>query len=426
MTSRHSTRHLTRPSSSARAPALADGPSRAPVRAASSASSAWAAGVLAAAVSALLLSGCGREGQAQAAPEGPPPAPPVSVAAVVSRAVAEEQTFSGRIEAVERAEIRPRVPGTVEAVRFKAGSLVRKGDVLFIIDPRPYRAEAARSEAAAAASRAKAELARTELERSRRLLADNAIAQRDFDERQSNARQLEAAARADEAAAAVARLNLDYTVVRAPFSGRVGKAEVTAGNLVDSTIVLTSLVSLDPVYVSFDGDEATFLRLAPAARQGAAIPVRVGLANEAGAARQGRLEFLDNRVDPGSASVRMRALLPNPQGELTPGLFARVQLGSAQARPAVLIAEQAVGTDQNRKFVYVVGADGKAQYRVIELGPAVDGLRVVRTGLQAGERVVVAGLQRVRPGAPVQPQVVPMPTPGGASAPAAAAPASAS
>lgn len=354
---------------------------------------AWSAGVGAAALAAALLAGCGREGEAQAAPEGPPPAPPVSVAVVVSRQVTEQQAFSGRIEAVERADIRPRVAGTVEAVRFKAGSLVRKGDVLFIIDPLPYRAEAARSEAAAAASRAKAELARTELERSRRLLADNAISQRDFDERQSAARQLEAAARADEAAAAVARLNLDYTVVRAPFSGRVGKAEVTAGNLVDSATVLTSLVSIDPVYVSFDGDEATFLKLAPAARQGARIPVKVGLANEDGHAREGQLEFLDNRVDPGSASARMRAVLPNPKGELTPGLFARVQLGAAESRPAALISEQAVGTDQNRKYVYVIGADGKAQYRVVELGPVVDGLRVVRSGLQPGERIVVAGLQ---------------------------------
>jgi len=373
-------------------------------------------------VSAALLSlaGCSR-GEAQAAPAGgPPPAPPVSVAAVVSRNVVEQQDFSGRIEAVESAQIRARVPGTIDSVQFKPGALVKKGDVLFVIDPRSYQAEVAKLEAAVASSKAKAELGRTELERSKRLMADNAIAQRDFDERAASARQLEAGAQADQAALAVARLNLDYTTVRAPFAGRIGKAEVTVGNLIDSSVVLTSLVSISPVYVSFDGDESTFLSIGGAAREGGkGVKVRTGLTNETGFPHEGRLDFIDNRVDPASGTVRMRAVLENKDGLLIPGLFARVQVGADVGAPAaLLINDAAIGTDQNRKYVYVVNAENKAEYRVVQLGPLVDGLRVARSGLKPGERIVVNGLQRVRPGSPVAPEVVAMSADAAASAPA--------
>ena len=328
---------------------------------------------------------------------------------MVSRAVVEQRDFSGRIEAVESAEIRARVPGTIEAVRFEPGSLVEKGEVLFAIDPRSYEAEVLRAQAAVAGSRARFELAQGELERAKRLLADNAIAQRAFDERAASARQLEAAARADEAALAAAKLNLEHALVRAPFSGRVGKAEVTRGNLVDSSVVLTTLVSVDPVYVSFTADEATFLRLGASARGDKAATVRMGLANEPGHPHEGRLGFVDNRVDPSSGTVRMRAVMRNPDGALTPGLYARVQVGTGAAGgESLLINELAVGTDQDRKYVYVVDAENKAEYRVVELGPRVDGLRVATKGLKPGERIVVNGLQRVRPGAPVQPEVVPM------------------
>ncbi|MGE5864698.1 MAG: efflux RND transporter periplasmic adaptor subunit [Rhizobacter sp.] len=361
----------------------------------------------------LTLGACSDGIDAQAQTAAAPPPPPVSVAAVVTKKVVEHQEFSGRIEAVESAEIRARVRGTVEAIHFKPGSMVKKGDLLFTIDPRAYQAEMLRGEAAAAASAARAELARTELERSKRLLADNAIAQRDFDERAANARQLEAAARADQAALASARLSVEYSSVRAPFSGRVGKAEVTIGNLVDGNVVLTSLVSVDPVYVSFDGDEGTYLALGPAARGGAeAVKVRMGLANETGFPREGRLDFVDNRIDPTSSSVRMRAVVDNKNGTLTPGLFARVQIGAeANSAESVLIHDAAIGTDQNRKYVYVLGEGNKAEYRVVELGQSIDGLRVARTGLKPGERIVVNGLQRVRPGAPVQPEEVPMASP---------------
>ncbi|MEY4562265.1 MAG: hypothetical protein RLZZ618_1542, partial [Pseudomonadota bacterium] len=316
------------------------------------------------AASLLVLTGCSKNADAQA-PGGAPPAPPVSVATVVSRQVVEHQEFSGRIEAVESAEIRARVRGTIEAIHFKPGSMVKKGDLLFVIDPRAYAAEAQRGEAAAQGSQARADLARTDLERSRKLLADNAISQRDVDERAAAARQLDATARADQATLATARLNLGYASVRAPFSGRVGKAEVTVGNLVDSNVVLTSLVSVSPVYVSFDGDESTYLALGASARGGdAAVKVRMGLSNETGFPHEGKLDFVDNRIDPSSSSVRMRAVVDNQDRLLTPGLFARVQIGAAAA-PSILINDAAVGTDQNRKYVYVVGADNKAEYRVV-------------------------------------------------------------
>jgi multidrug efflux system membrane fusion protein len=367
----------------------------------------------------LLLAGCSGGGEAQAAaPTGAPPAPPVSVAAVVSRKVVELQEFSGRIEAVESAEIRARVPGTIEAVKFKPGAMVNKGDALFVIDPRSYQAEVARLEAAVASARAKAEHAAAEFERSKLLKADNAISQRDFDERSSNARQLAANAKADEAALATAKLSLEFSVVRAPISGRIGKAEVTVGNLVDSSVVLTSIVSLDPVYVSFDGDEATFLQVGALARKGGpGVKVQAGLAHETGYPHEGKLDFVDNRIDPVSGTVRMRAVLRNADAALAPGLFARVQVGAEAGKgEALLVNDTAIGTDQNRKYVYVVGADNKAEYRVVTLGPLVDGLRVARSGLKPGERIVVNGLQRVRPGAPIAPEVVPMTT-AAASAP---------
>jgi len=361
----------------------------------------------------LLFAGCTPNTTAHAA-DAPaaPPAPPVSVAAVVTRAAVEQHEFSGRIEAVESAQIRSRVRGTIEQIHFKPGSLVKKGDLLFVIDPRSYQAEANRGEASAAAAIAKADLARTELERSKRLLADNAISQRDFDERAAMARQLDAAARADQATLALAKLNVEHAQIRAPFDGRIGKAEVTVGNLIDGDVVLTSLVSMQPVYVSFDGDEATFLALGTAARGNASgIDIRMGLANESGFPHSGKLDFVDNRIDPASGSVRMRAVVDNKSGALTPGLFARVQLGALAKGPdAILINEAAVGTDQNRKYVYVIGKDNKAEYRVVQLGPVVDGLRVAREGLKPGEQIVVNGLQRVRPGAQVAPTVVPMAT----------------
>ena len=373
---------------------------------------------------ALSLSGCGKEQTAQAAAPQAPQAAPVSVAEVITRQVTQERSFSGVIEAIERAQLRPRVAGTVEQVRLQPGALVHKGDVLFVIDPRPYQAEAARLEAAAASSQLKAELAQAELVRAQRLLADNAIAQRDHDERQSTARQLEAAARADKASLQSARLNLEWTQVRAPFDGRVGKAEVTTGNLVDGNTVLTTLVSANPMYVSFNGDEGTFLQVGKLARSNPkALKVRLGLANEDGFPHEGRLEFVDNQIDPQAGSVRMRAVVDNKDGLLTPGLFAKVQIGNDNQAGAAsaLVAERAIGTDQNRKFVWVVGDKNLPAYRPVQLGTQVGDLRVITAGLTAGERVIVDGLQRVRPGAPVAPQLVPMSGPAASAASSASA-----
>jgi membrane fusion protein, multidrug efflux system len=358
----------------------------------------------------LVLSACGKPA-AQEASQQPAGAPPISAATVMEKTIVETQEFSGRLEAVERVEIRPRVSGFIAAINFNPGAEVKKGDVLFVIDQRPYEAEANRAEAAALAARAKADFAKVELARAEKLIAEKAIAQREADEKISGVKELEATARAAHAAHESAKLNLGFTKVHAPISGRVSKAEVTVGNLVDGNVVLTSVVSKDPIYASFDGDEQSFLRVGALARKGEPVTVRIGLVNESGFPHEGKLEFVDNRVDPATGSVRMRAVFDNGDNALAPGLFARVQLASGGGNgetKAPLINDRAVGTDQNRKFVYVVNAEGKAEYRPVRLGPMIDGLRVVREGLQPGEKIVVNGLQRVKPGAPVTAQTVPM------------------
>lgn len=362
--------------------------------------------LLAAGLGGAVLAGC-HDARSET-PAAAPAAPPVSVAMAIERDVSRTEEFSGRLEPVERVEIRPRVTGFITAVNFEPGSEVKKGAVLFVIDPRPYQAEAERAGAAAKQAQARADLARVELARAERLLADKAIAQREFDERASSLKELDAAARAARAQEEAARLNLSYTRVIAPIDGRVSKAEITVGNLVDASAVLTSVVSLDRIYASFDGGEDTYLRVGAARQRSHPVAVKVGLANEEGFPHEGKLEFVDNQLDSRTGSVRMRALLPNRDRSLAPGLFARVQLGGGGTARAVLVSERAVSTDQSRKFVYVIGADNKAQYRPVTLGPVVDGLRVVREGLRPGERIVVNGLQRVRPGAPVAPQLVAM------------------
>ena len=358
---------------------------------------------------AVSVSGCS-EANSQGAPAGAQGGPPVTAAVVVERQINETQEFSGRLEAVDRVDIRSRVNGFITDVRFKPGSLVKKGDVLFVIDTRPFAAEAARAEAAAVSAQAKANLAKLELARAERLLADKAIAQREFDEKASSVKQLDADAGAARATLEAARLNLAYTRVVAPIGGRVSKAEVTTGNLIDGSTILTSVVSNNPIYASFDGDEDTYLRVGRIAQKGGAVPVKIGLANEAGFPHEGKLEFVDNRLDAATGSVRMRATFDNTDNALVPGLFARVQLGgtSATQSKAILISDRAVGTDQNRKFVYIVKPDNTAEYRAVTLGPTVEGLRVVRDGIKPGEKIVVNGLQRVRPGAPITAQVVAM------------------
>jgi multidrug efflux system membrane fusion protein len=358
-------------------------------------------------LAAATLAGCG-DATGKTAPPQATEGPPVSAATVLEKAVAETQEFSGRLEAIDVVQIRPRVSGFITAVNFKPGAEVKKGDVLFEIDSRPFQAEADRAEAASSAARAKADLARLELARAERLLTDHAIAQREYDERAAGQKELEAGARAARAQAEAAKLNLSYTRVIAPINGRVSKAEITLGNLVDPSAVLSSIVSQDRIYASFDGDESTYLRVAKRARGGAPIAVRVGLADEDGFPHEGKLEFVDNQLDTRSGSVRLRAVFANADRSMAPGLFARVQIGGGDLRKELLISDRAVGTDQSHKFVFVVDADGKAERREVSLGPVVDGLRVVRDGLKPGEKIVVNGLQRVKPGAPVMAQSVPM------------------
>ncbi|MDH2235481.1 efflux RND transporter periplasmic adaptor subunit [Pigmentiphaga sp. GD03639] len=346
------------------------------------------------------------------APAAPAPAAAVDVAEVVSRTITDWRGYSGRLEAVDRVEIRPLVSGTLTAVHFQDGALVRKGDVLFTIDPRPYAAEVARVQGQLAAAEARDAYAASELARGQRLLSDNAIAKRDFEEKQNAAREAAANLQAARAALEAARLNLEYTRITAPVTGRISRAQVTVGNVVAAgaaSAPLTTLVSTARMYAAFDVDEPTYLKMAQASRAGSgAIPVYLGLANEEGHPRKGTVSFIDNRLDVASGTIRVRAVFDNPDGQLIPGLYARVQLGGGKPRDALLIDERAVGTDQDKRFVLVLDEGNRARYREVRLGSASGGLRVVDAGLKAGERIVVNGLQRVRPGEPVTPREVPM------------------
>ncbi|OZI66498.1 efflux RND transporter periplasmic adaptor subunit [Bordetella genomosp. 11] len=342
-----------------------------------------------------------------------PPAAPVDVAEVVERSITDWQSYSGRLEAVDRVEIRPRVSGTLVAVHFKDGSLVRKGDELFTIDPLPYQAEVDRAEANLAGAKARVAYTASELARAQRLIADNAIARRDFEQKQNDAREAAANLKAAQAALEIARLNLGYTHIVAPVSGRVSRAEVTVGNLVAAgaaSTPLTTLVSVDPMYASFDVDEQSFLKYINPARTGKGdqVPVFLGLANEDGYSRRGKVQYVDNRLDTGSGTIRVRATFDNADGTLVPGLYARIRLGGGDPHKAILIDERALGTDQNKRFVMVVDGQNHAQYREVHLGSAQGSLRVITAGLKPGERIVVNGLQRVRPGDAVTPTVVPM------------------
>jgi multidrug efflux system membrane fusion protein len=368
--------------------------------------------VLAAALAGLFSLGGGLaiyHGQAGAATAAAPAAATVDVADVSLRAVTEWQQFSGRLEAVERVEVHPQVSGILTAVHFKDGSLVKKGELLFTIDPRPFAAEVARVQAQLAAMEARVAYTASDVARGERLLAENAIARRDFDEKQNAAREARANMQAARAALTIAQLNLEYSSIKAPISGRVSRAEVTVGNLVapGAGPALTSLVSADRIYAAFDVDEQSYLKVVSGSK-GSALPIHLGLADDDGYAREGRLSSVDNRLDSSSGTIRLRALVDNPDGKLVPGLYARIRLGTEKQREVLLIDEKAVGTDQAKRFVLVVGEDNRTAYREIQLGSVQEGLRVVESGLKAGERIVVNGLQRVRPGDPVTPNRVPM------------------
>jgi multidrug efflux system membrane fusion protein len=348
-----------------------------------------------------------------------PAATPVSVAVVTPQRAALWDEFSGRLEAVERVEIRSRVAGAIQEIRFREGALVRQGDLLIVIDPALYAADVARAEGQVAAAKARQILTKSDFERGEQLAASRTISQRDVDGRVNAYREAEANLKAAEAALQTAKLNLSYTEIRAPVAGRVGKLEITVGNLIAAgpgTPMLTTLVSIDPIYASFNADEQVVTRALKALADDKAaaeidrIPVQMGTSSSDGLPYKGKMQLIDNQVDARSGTVRVRAIFDNADGRLIPGQFARLMMGQPKAEPALLISERAVGTDQNKKFVMVVGTDNKAEYREVGLGPSVEGLRVVNSGLQAGERIVVKGLQRVRPGAVVAPETVAMDT----------------
>ncbi len=353
---------------------------------------------------AIGLSACGKKEEA-AAPPGPPPAA-VTTAPATVRSVVESQEFPARLEAVEWVAVRSRITGYIQEVHFAQGAEVRKGDLLVTIDPRPIQARVAKAEADIAAIASRTDLARLELARTQKLMASQATSQRELDEKAAAVKDLEASMKAARAALDASRLDLAFTRITAPITGRVGKAEITAGNFVQTegpeSPMLTTIVSSGPIYVTFEADERTFVKYGLRGRgtvKGGRLPVEVALSGETGFPHSATLVYVDNRVDPQTGNVRMRALLDNGDGTLVPGLYARVRMADpAGAKETVTIPDEAVGTDQDRKFVYVVGADKKATYRAIQTAQVADGQRAIVEGLKAGEQVIVNGLMRVRPG----------------------------
>ena len=363
----------------------------------------------------LLLVGCDNSVAQNAAP----PAPAVNAADVVVKSISQWDSFNGRIEAVESVQLRPRVSGYIDKVNFTDGQEVKKGEVLFTIDDRTYRAALEQAQATLERAKTQASLARSEANRTDKLINTNLVSREEWEQRRAAAIQAQADIRAAQAAVDAAQLNLDFTKVTAPIDGRASRALITSGNLVtagDSASVLTTLVSQKTVYVYFDVDESTYLHYQNLARSGqgassnhTALPVEIGLAGEEGYPHQGKVDFLDKQLAPSTGTIRMRALLDNAQRQFTPGLFARVRLPGSAEFQATLIDDKAVLTDQDRKYVYIVDKEGKAQRRDITPGRLADGLRIVQQGLKPGDKVIVDGLQKVfMPGMPVNAKTVAM------------------
>ncbi|HEY4038063.1 MAG TPA: efflux RND transporter periplasmic adaptor subunit [Burkholderiaceae bacterium] len=351
------------------------------------------------------------------ASDGPPGGmgpPPVSVAPAVQRQVQELDEFTGRLEAPQSVDVRPRVTGYIKAVHFRDGEEVKQGDLLFTIDPDPYVAELAKARAQLVSAQTQVELARSDEARGRKLIDVKAISQQEYDQLTSGSRNAEANVQAAEAAVRSAELNVGYFQIRAPIAGRVSRANPTStvGNLVNiGDPVLTSIVSLDKVYAYFDAAEDDYLRYVRLSKDGQRPsarsnpnPVMMGLADEDGYPHHGVMDFVDNRLNPQTGAIRARAVFDNADRRFTPGLFARIRLVGSGTYTAVLAPEQAIGTDQSKKFILVVGQNNTAQFREVKLGALIDGMRVIKSGLFPGDLVVVDGLQRVRPGMPVTPE----------------------
>ena len=355
---------------------------------------------------ALLIASCSASANVKPAA---PPAAGVEVTPVVVQSLRQWDDFTGRLEAIQSVEVRPRVGGYIDAVRLPEGAHVRQGELLFQIDPRPFQAEVNRLAAALQGARAKAALAKADADRAQRLIAQQAIAQGEFDRLDAETKSAAADVAAAAAALDAAQLNLSFTRVVSPIDGRVSKALITRGNLVTTASLLTTVVSDGPIYATFNADEQTFLKYAAAERDKGG-PVYMGLMTEDGYPRVGRLQFIDNAMDAHSGTIDGRARFDNADGKLTPGLFARVRLVSTTAEPVVLVPEDALGADLGKHYVMVLDRNNHVQYRGVTIGPALGQLRVVRSGLAAGDYVVTAGLTKVRPGDAVNPVREPAPT----------------
>lgn len=360
--------------------------------------------------------GCGPS-PAQSGSPPPPPPPEVLVSQPVTRQVRDYVDFPGRMEAVNSIEIRARVTGYLDKVYFQEGADIQQGALLFEIDPRPYKADLARAEGTVLQSEGRLKRLEADYQRAADLLPRHAIGREDFDRIAGDRTEAAGALAVAKAGRDMAELNLSFTKVRAPLSGRISRRYIDPGNLVkaDET-ALTTIVSLDPIYAYFDLDERTTLQLQRLIRQGkmqwsagASLEVLLGLADEDGFPRKGTINFADNRVDPDTGTWRLRGLFANPDQSLAPGLFVRIRLPIGNPYSATLVSEEALGTDQGQKFLYVVTDKNTVEYRRVRVGRLHEGLRVITEGLGPGEKVVVGGLQRVRPGVEVSPKVVEMP-----------------
>ncbi|QLL64240.1 efflux RND transporter periplasmic adaptor subunit [Sinorhizobium mexicanum] len=373
---------------------------------------------------ALTLAGCEEKAQSQAAP----PPPPVTVAQPVKRTVTDWDEFTGRFEAIQEVDVRARVGGFVNSVEFKDGAIVRAGDLLYTIDPRPFEAVALQAEGQLADARGKGELAKRDLERSLNLVqTSSAVTEQAVDQRRQALQAARAAETQAKGALKAAQLNVEFSHVVAPIAGRVSRHLVTPGNLVQGSeggaTLLTSIVSLDPIYIYFDVDEATYQRNSRLWSEGlrrssrdTSNPVQVTLTGETKPSHEGEMDFLDNRLDASTATLRSRAIIPNKDLSILPGQFGRVRIIGSSPYEALLIPDTAVATDQSRKIVFVVKEDNTVEARPVVLGPLDEGLRVIREGLKAEDRVIVDGLQRARVGAKVTPQMAKSPAGDKASA----------
>ena len=362
-----------------------------------------------------LLAACdGQTPQAQA--QAAPPAPPVSVAKVIHQKITEWDEFTGRLEAPESVSLRPRISGYIESVSYKEGALVKEGDVLFTIDNAPFNAEVKRLTAELSDVQSQLKLAQSSYNRAEGLNSSNAISKEDLDSRSAELDQAKARLRSVAAALDVAKLNLGYTKVTAPISGRVSNALETKGNYVTAgDSLLTTIVSVERVYAYFDADEQTYLKYLKLEKDGSRPsardnqnPVYMGLANDADYPHEGYVDFIDNQINPATGTIRGRAVFENLDGQFMPGMFARLKLIGSAPYEGILISDKAISTDLKTKFVLVIDEQNTAQYRPIVLGEKLNGLRIVKSGLTPEDRIVVNGLQRVRPGSPVAPTEVPM------------------